>query len=147
MLFLVVMLVVGLVLALGGSPAKPKANLSTKPVKPHEEPPEEPKVFGIEQFRYGAPKNMKRSFQKYKPVTEDEREFIAARLEMELPCCPDCESGNFLEGPSGGGSVNVKCSNKDCGSLFNFMGIFGIDRNSEPSPDKPKEMITLGEYR
>jgi len=40
--------------------------------------------------------------------------------------CPDCGVWEFLEGPQGGGSINIKCEN--CGSFFNEMGPFGIDR-------------------
>jgi len=40
--------------------------------------------------------------------------------------CPDCGSPNFLEGPHGGHSVNIKC--KKCGATFNWMGPFGIER-------------------
>ena len=32
--------------------------------------------------------------------------------------CPDCGSDRFMEGPSGGAAVNVKCSG--CGHWFNF---------------------------
>jgi len=39
--------------------------------------------------------------------------------------CPDCLIGGFLEGPSGGMCVNVKCDH--CGSEFNLTP-FGIDR-------------------
>lgn len=40
--------------------------------------------------------------------------------------CPDCGVWEFLEGPSGGMNTNIKC--KNCGSFFNEMGPFGIDR-------------------
>lgn len=40
--------------------------------------------------------------------------------------CPDCGNKDFLEGPSGGLCVNFKCNK--CGSTFNDMGPFGIER-------------------
>ncbi len=40
--------------------------------------------------------------------------------------CPDCGNDSWLGGPCGGGSQNIQC--KDCGSKFNMMGPFGIDR-------------------
>ena len=43
--------------------------------------------------------------------------------------CPDCSMDiykHMLMGPEGGGSINVKCS--FCGSYFNDMGPFGIER-------------------
>jgi len=42
--------------------------------------------------------------------------------------CPDCCGTEFLEGPHGGLSINFKCA--QCGSTFNHMGPFGIDRLS-----------------
>ncbi len=42
--------------------------------------------------------------------------------------CPDCGGCLFLEGPHGGLSVNFKC--KNCGSEFNDMGPFGVERIS-----------------
>jgi hypothetical protein len=53
--------------------------------------------------------------------------------------CPDCGSHEFLEGPSGGASTNIKCANELCGSKFNVTGGgFNIaERISEPCPDRP----------
>lgn len=31
-------------------------------------------------------------------------------------CCPDCGCGEFLEGPCGGLTINIKCAK--CGSTF-----------------------------
>lgn len=114
-----------------------------KEVKP--EPP--PAFLMMKDVEYGAPKNMKRTYKKGESLTDNECDFIQSRLRLELPCCPDCESGHFLEGPSGGGSINVKCSNKDCGSLFNLMMPLGIDRISDASPDKPLDMVSFGPNR
>jgi hypothetical protein len=50
--------------------------------------------------------------------------------------CPDCGSA-LLEGPSGGGSQNYSCSNATavpCGSRFNHMGPFGVERISDARP-------------
>jgi len=55
----------------------------------------------------------------------------------EAQKCPDCGHDEFLAGPRGGMAQNFKCANPECGSRFNDMGPFGIDRISEPSPDKP----------
>lgn len=41
-------------------------------------------------------------------------------------CCPDCGGKEYLEGPHGGLSINFKCA--QCGSCFNDMGSFGVDR-------------------
>lgn len=40
--------------------------------------------------------------------------------------CPDCGGDRFLEGPSGGMCVNLKCAN--CGSKFNFAPSLGAHR-------------------
>jgi len=49
--------------------------------------------------------------------------------------CPDCLSKNRLfSGPTGGLSVNIACG--DCGSEFNIMGPFGVDRiSTKGKPD------------
>ena len=39
-------------------------------------------------------------------------------LFEKYEACPDCGSENFMEGPSGGGAVNVKC--RGCGHWFNL---------------------------
>ena len=39
-------------------------------------------------------------------------------LFEKFEVCPDCGSENFMEGPSGGGAVNVKC--RGCGHWFNL---------------------------
>lgn len=50
--------------------------------------------------------------------------------------CPDCGAG-LREGPHGGASINVYCANDEsCGSRFNEMGPFGIDRITDASPNK-----------
>jgi hypothetical protein len=57
------------------------------------------------------------------------------RLEEECfrgEACPDCTTP-LLEGPRGGMSVNYACS--ACGSKFNDMGPFGIERLSDSSPN------------
>jgi hypothetical protein len=45
---------------------------------------------------------------------------------LKNKCCPDCKSESFYEGPTGGMSINIKCS--VCGSFFNDSGLFGIER-------------------
>lgn len=39
--------------------------------------------------------------------------------------CPDCGCPDFLEGPSGGISQNIKCAAPRCGSTFNVGIAFG----------------------
>lgn len=51
--------------------------------------------------------------------------------------CPDCSTGELLEGPSGGMSVNIMCDK--CGSKFNwsrFFNVFIAERISDRSPNK-----------
>lgn len=62
--------------------------------------------------------------QKY-PLTKEELNDIYCNKDE----CPDCGMSIYkymLMGPEGGGAVNIKCSY--CGSFFNDMGPFGIDR-------------------
>ncbi len=40
--------------------------------------------------------------------------------------CPDCGGDKWFEGPSGGICVNITCTK--CGSRFNDMGPFGLQR-------------------
>jgi hypothetical protein len=39
--------------------------------------------------------------------------------------CPKCGCGEFMEGPCGGGSINIQCSS--CGKWYNEMGPFGLE--------------------
>jgi len=71
-------------------------------------------------------------------LTEAEMAGMRGRRLTEA-LCPDCKSQGFLAGPCGGGSQNFKCANPSCGSAFNDMGPFGIQRISDPSPDAPKD--------
>lgn len=49
--------------------------------------------------------------------------------------CPDC--GSRLEpGPTAGTFVNFSCLTIDCGSCFNYMGPFGIERLTDAQPWK-----------
>ena len=48
------------------------------------------------------------------------------KLFEENQCCIDCGEKKLLEGPSGGMSQNVRCSN--CGHEYNFMYPIGIER-------------------
>lgn len=52
--------------------------------------------------------------------------------------CPDCTS-SLIEGPHGGLSVNWYCTHERCGSRFNDMGPFGVERITEKSPNLEKE--------
>jgi len=72
-----------------------------------------------------------RSSKEGDSLTEYELEVVRAGT------CPDCGHDEFLAGPRGGMAQNFKCANDGCGSRFNDMGPFGIDRISNASPDKP----------
>ena len=61
------------------------------------------------------------------------------RLFHDGPKCPDCGVKNLLAGPCGGLSQNVYCGNEECGSRFNEMGVFGIDRITNAQPKKRHE--------
>jgi hypothetical protein len=65
------------------------------------------------------------------------------RLETK---CPDCGEQNLQRGPSGGFSENLLCGNEYCGSRFNEMGVFGIERISEAQPRR-KYNSPRGDYR
>ena len=49
--------------------------------------------------------------------------------------CTYCGGNRFYEGPSGGGSINVLCSNPDCRHWFNDTG-FGLDDLDKIEPTK-----------
>ena len=59
--------------------------------------------------------------------SDEEREAVRKRV------CPDCTLP-LTEGPHGGLSVNWWCHNTACGSGFNDMGPFGVERISDASP-------------
>lgn len=50
----------------------------------------------------------------------------AERAMFWSGACPDCQSPRLREGPCGGGSVNLTCM--ECGSRFNDIEPFGIER-------------------
>lgn len=81
-------------------------------------------------------------------LSEEEEAFILGRGLSNEPNCPDCQEGNFMEGPSGGMSTNLLCSNQHCGTKVNYSGPFGFERISAASPNAPKTpAITEGPYR
>lgn len=47
-------------------------------------------------------------------------------LFLKYNACPDCGSKEFMEGPSGGMSTNIKCHG--CGHWFNAMLPLSIER-------------------
>ncbi len=58
--------------------------------------------------------------------------------------CQDCGGDKFISGPSGGGAVNICCSNPDCRSAFWYGYEFGTKRipNTvfrESFPECPEE--------
>lgn len=56
---------------------------------------------------------------------------------MRAGACPDCGSRELLAGPEAGLCQNVYCGSAICGSRFNFMGPFGVQRVSDASPLRP----------
>jgi hypothetical protein len=61
--------------------------------------------------------------------------------------CPDC-GADLKIGPTGGMSVNFRCDSSECGSRFNYVGPFGVERISNAAPNKkPVGQPLLGPYR
>ncbi len=54
--------------------------------------------------------------------------------EFRAGKCPDCGSNEVRPGPRGGLSRNIYCASLICGSRFNEMGPFGVERISDKSP-------------
>ncbi len=52
------------------------------------------------------------------------------KLFLKYNCCIDCGSKSFMEGPSGGAAINVKCNN--CGHWFNVALPLFIQRIHTP---------------
>ncbi len=46
--------------------------------------------------------------------------------DSHLLTCPDCKGHEFLQGPRGGMSTNIKCNNPSCGSEFNVCPEFRL---------------------
>ena len=51
-------------------------------------------------------------------------------ISLKDNICPDCSGVGFLEGPCGGGSINIICANDKCKARFNSCGPFGHERLS-----------------
>ncbi len=62
----------------------------------------------------GFPWSLKTN-KEIKPVGDPVFEALAVKH-----ICPDCGGAEFLMGPQGGASQNVKCANDKCGSKFNL---------------------------
>jgi len=56
-------------------------------------------------------------------VTEEELKDPLVKSFYEDHVCPDCKGKEFLEGPHGGASINIKCAK--CGSKFNICPDIG----------------------
>jgi len=60
--------------------------------------------------------------------------------------CPDCGEAEFLEGPTGGISQNIKCANDACGSEFNMAAVGGqllfAERIRQDGPDEAGDRQT-----
>ena len=57
--------------------------------------------------------------------------------------CPFCDCAEFLEGPHGGNSINIKCAR--CGAEFNEMGLFGVQLLGWPDKKSPLELRIMAE--
>jgi transcription elongation factor Elf1 len=60
--------------------------------------------------------------------------------------CPTCNFEKWIEGPSGGGSVNLMCG--ECHSKYNYMGPFGlqeleVNKDYKKSIDRNKKIDQL----
>ena len=90
--------------------------------------------------RTPAPMCESRSSLKGEKLTESETKQFAALK------CPDCGEAQLMKGPEGGLCINVYCDNETCGSRFNVMGVFGIERISSARPLK-REPLPVRAYR
>lgn len=74
--------------------------------------------------------------EKMQKLTREQSEYIWEHVK-----CPDCH-GDLLEGPHGGSSINVKCSNPLCGHEFNVppKNTFLVERIGQ----EKKRMILHG---
>jgi hypothetical protein len=54
----------------------------------------------------------------FERITDYEARFISEAYANGTPPCPDCQKGQFLGGPQGGASQNVRCNS--CGAEFNL---------------------------
>lgn len=53
--------------------------------------------------------------------------------------CPNCKNDKWIEGPSGGMSVNIECSK--CGSRYNHMGPLGLQELEVRNDHRREERI------
>lgn len=73
-----------------------------------------------------------RTFKEREKLTPFELGFI------EKSSCPDCAGDKLLAGPTAGLAQNVMCANPACGSRFNILGFFGVERISDAKPHAPR---------
>ena len=82
-----------------------------------------------------------RSSKEMEELTEYEKDFIERNKH-----CPDCETGDLMEGPHGGISVNYCCNDDNCGSRFNLT--FFVDNElifAERISDRSPKQKTASE--
>lgn len=71
------------------------------------------------------------------PVNETRTQFDGDHLSpfeekiFRRARCPDCDQRELHIGSRGGFAVNIYCMAEECGSRFNDMGVFGVDRISD----------------
>ncbi len=70
---------------------------------------------------------------------EGERLSPEELFEFRAGRCPDCGCVEVRPGPRGGLSQNIYCAALVCGSRFNEMGPFGVERISDKSPGVKRE--------
>ena len=61
---------------------------------------------------------------------------------LDKGICPDCRHESFLDGPEGGGSINILCSH--CGAKFNVApGSPSFAQRLVPNPTEPYDPFHL----
>lgn len=107
-------------------------------------------VYLFTGFKFKKPKSNK-ELKKVIPVTFSSKNGEALTeyergLIIKNRNCPDCQTHDLLEGPSGGMSTNFYCAdNEGCGSRFNLAIAGGqllfADRISDKQPAKMKNLV------
>jgi hypothetical protein len=91
-----------------------------------------------------------RSLVASESLTLFEIRWMAWRVEHDLPGCIDCEEGGEMRVFKRDATslfCHYHCLNEKCGSEFLLSEYRGIVRITNRSPNKPKEMVSLGTYR
>jgi hypothetical protein len=89
---------------------------------------------------------MKTTTKNGEELTNDELTKMLAAAVPDTLNCPDC-GRTLMPGPCGGLSQNFSCSAVECGSRFNYMGPFGVQRISDARPDVVADLRRQSAYR